>query len=211
MPLYGYKISGLARSEKYFEAEKLLDLTLKGFEKDNAVFSEDGSITQRYSKKNEDGSETEVTLVKNITESGIMVFSDIPLKYLKWNGKILYLRDVIPTLILAGIYWKSYSYGLVSTSFGRNITQLFLIAGFLYTFISLAACKILSKNRSALRVRFMALGSVFSVFTILKYLTRLSDNWTIKAIWKSMMVTPVPSLMIPLIIMIILQWLSNRR
>ncbi len=211
MPLYGYKISGLARSEKYFEAEKLLDRKLKGFSKDNAVFAEDGSITQRYFRENEDGTLTEVTLVKNITETAVLVFSDIPLKYLKFGGKLLYLRDIIPTFIMAGIYWGSYRYALTKTSLGAKPVMLMAVCAIIYAFICFASIKPLSKNRSPLRVRFIALGSVFTLFPFLYYTSKLMDYQTLSQVWANLLKTPVPSLIVVLIIMLIRFRISKRR
>ena len=86
MALYGYKISNFTKAKKYAEIEALLDKKLKGFEKQSYEFEKDGSVCQDYVRKNEDGTETTVTLAKNITESSIVVFSDIPLKFLRNGG-----------------------------------------------------------------------------------------------------------------------------
>ncbi|MDE7294303.1 MAG: hypothetical protein K2N72_07750 [Oscillospiraceae bacterium] len=50
MPEFGYKISEMAGAERFFEAERLLDISLEGFEKSNAEFEADGSRRQEYIK-----------------------------------------------------------------------------------------------------------------------------------------------------------------
>ena len=99
MALYGYKISNFTKAKKYAEIEALLDKKLKGFEKQSYEFEKDGSVRQDYVRKNEDGTETTVTLAKNITESSIVVFSDIPLKFLRNGGWCLLTADILPMLI----------------------------------------------------------------------------------------------------------------
>ena len=81
MALYGYKISNFTKAKKYAEIEALLDKKLKGFEKQSYEFEKDGSVRQDYVRKYEDGTETTVTLAKNITESSIVVLTDITLKF----------------------------------------------------------------------------------------------------------------------------------
>ena len=71
------------------------------------MFGDDGSRTQIYRKKTDDGEQV-VTLVKNITESGVMVFSDIPLPSLRKGGIILYLRDLPWMIAFAALYWVGY-------------------------------------------------------------------------------------------------------
>lgn len=214
MSLYGYKISGFAHSERYFEAEALLDRKLKGFEKDNAAFEEDGSRRQRYFRKNEDGSETEVLLTKNVTESGIMVFSDIPLKYLQKGGLVFYIRDIIPTLIIAAIYWGSYYYIMRQRWAGGGLNKLLQIAfvcGIIFTVVSRIAIRVLNKNRSPLRVRFMALGSIFGVFQLLYFLSKIFAYWTPLQILYALLRTPVPPLLLALAVELILHKFTDRR
>ena len=105
MALYGYKISNFTKAKKYAEIEALLDKKLKGFEKQSYEFEKDGSVCQDYVRKNEDGTETTVTLAKNITESSIVVFSDIPLKFLGNGGWCLLTADILPMLIFTALYW----------------------------------------------------------------------------------------------------------
>ena len=105
MALYGYKISNFTKAKKYAEIEALLDKKLKGFEKQSYEFEKDGSVRQDYVRKNEDGTETTVTLAKNITESSIVVFSDIPLKFLRNGGWCLLTADILPMLIFTALYW----------------------------------------------------------------------------------------------------------
>lgn len=213
MSLYGYKISGLARSEKYFEAERLLDKKLKNFEKDNAVFEEDGSIRQIYRRKNEDGSETEITLVKNITESAVIVFSDIPLKFLKYGGIILYVRDIAPTIIFAVLYYFLYKLAL-RYFMAYSLTALTLVAlaaAAIFTVTDLLTYRLLDKNRSRLRIRFIQSGSIFTVIALLYYFTRLFAYWNLNHIWYSMLQTPLPSVLAALIICTMIGRASERR
>lgn len=213
MSLYGYKISNFARSEKYFEAENLLDKKLKGFEKDTTVFERDGSRSQRYFKKNEDGTEIEVILSKNVTESGIMVFSDIPLNYFKRGGWIFYLRDIVPMLIMAAIYWGCYYFILRqkwSAGGDTRMLQIAFVCSMIFTIISQIAVKVFGKNRSPLRVSFIALGSVFTVYTLLNRLSKLWYKWTFSVIWSNLLRTPVPPLLIAAFIMIVIHKLSSK-
>ena len=162
---YGYKISGFARSEKFFETEKYLDRKLKDFQKDNASFADDGSRTQVYRKTTEDGEQT-VTLVKNITESGVMVFSDIPLPTLRHGGIILYLRDIVWMVAFAGVYWVGYP--LLLNKFRSIIAHLtrwgtMAAAAVVIAFLMLATYNPVSVRRTPARVRFLQLGGFFSI------------------------------------------------
>lgn len=69
MALYGYKISNFTKAKKYAEIEALLDKKLKGFEKQSYEFEKDGSVRQDYVRKNEDGTETTVTLAKTLPKA----------------------------------------------------------------------------------------------------------------------------------------------
>ena len=105
MALYGYKISGFAGNERYEEAAAYLDRRLKGFERKNEEFDADGSRTLHYERLTPEGTVQEVTLVKNVTESAVMVFSDIPMKSLKHGGILLTLRDIIPMTVFGALYY----------------------------------------------------------------------------------------------------------
>ena len=120
MALYGYKISNFTKAKKYAEIEALLDKKLKGFEKQSYEFEKDGSVCQDYVRKNEDGTETTVTLAKNITESSIVVFSDIPLKFLRNGGWCLLTADILPMLIFTALYWFVPAYCSCDNAGGRS-------------------------------------------------------------------------------------------
>ena len=205
MQQYGYKISGMARGVKFDEAEVFLDKKLKDYEKMNASFSEDGSRTQVYKRKNEDGTENEVTMVKNVTESGILVFSDLPLKFFKFGGWVLYLRDIVPTIIFGLIYWLGY-YKLVNSSmFNGKILMLLLAAvvgGFAAYLLSLFTYKLLDKNRSELRIRFIQLGGIISIVPVLYFITRAFARWSVSRMLWHVLATPYPAFIVCILIIL---------
>lgn len=214
---YGYKISGFASSERFFETERFLDIYLKGYEKGDTEFSEDGSRRQIWirhgtaadedrkgffsdlmralpglfglraaskgGKPAEEGKETvsessesaavqtRVELVKNVTESAVMVFSDEEIRWLKRGGIFLYLRDLPLMILFCAVYFvgavflKRYLFTLNTDLYytlgGHIIT--FLGLGILGTVITLLTFKPISSLRTHLRTRFIQLGGMFSV------------------------------------------------
>lgn len=213
MQQYGYKISGMARGVKFSEAEVFLDKKLKGYEKMNASFSEDGSRTQVYKRKNEDGTENEVTMVKNVTESGIIVFSDLPLKFFKFGGWVLYLRDIVPTVIFGLIYWLGY-FKLINTSvFNGKILMLLLAAivgGAAAFLLCLLTHKILDNNRSELRIRFIQLGGIISIVPALYYITRAFARWSVNRMLWHILATPYPAFVVCIVLILAVSGRSRR-
>ncbi|MCI7766753.1 MAG: hypothetical protein MSJ26_02070 [Oscillospiraceae bacterium] len=169
MQSYGYVLSGLARHDRFNEAEWLLDKVLKGFSKGSKQFEEDGSISLTYSKNDENG-EKLVTLKRNVTESCIMVLSDIPLKFFRFGGWIFYLRDLIPTLaffLLYGIFGVRFNSVMINSNDPFN--RLFGIVGgaLAALLLNLITVKLFKKNRSFDRICFIQAGGIFSAFMIL--------------------------------------------
>ncbi|MBQ7990622.1 MAG: hypothetical protein IJ251_06200 [Oscillospiraceae bacterium] len=180
MAQYGYKLSGFARSEKFFEAEHYLDRRLKGFTKENASFAEDGSRTQTWKMTSDEGEKT-VTLVKNITESGVIVFSDVELKELKHSGLLCFLRDVLWQAAFAALYWIGFmwfqrtpAYGFMMANVG--VWGAVLGIGVLYAVIIALTYRPVSVRRIPSRTRFIQAGGVFTVAMILYKLW----SWTFK-------------------------------
>lgn len=175
---YGYIISGLARHERFNEAEWLLDKILKGYSKGSKRFEEDGSISMTYSKETEDG-EKQVILKRNVTESHVAVFSDTPLKIFRFGGWIFYLRDIIPSLVFFMIY---YIWGVefnATLMFTREpVKQLIAIAGGAVAglIINLATRRLLKKDRSYDRICCIQFGGVFSIIMILAKMIRYTGT-----------------------------------
>ncbi|MBQ5316953.1 MAG: hypothetical protein J6I96_05305 [Oscillospiraceae bacterium] len=142
-----------------------MDKKLKGFQKDNAVFSDDGSRTQVYRKTDGDGEQV-VTLVKNVTESGVMVFSDVPIPTLRHGGIILYLRDIVWMLFFAAVYWVGYP--ILLNRVPQIVYRLtpygtMAAAAVVFALLILATVKPVSVRRTPVRVRFLQLGGLFSI------------------------------------------------
>ena len=168
---YGYKISGFGSSEKFFEAERYLDKKLKDFTKEPAVFEEDGSRKQRWVRESE-GAQTAVELVKNITESAVLVFSDIPLKMFRFGGLLMYLRDLPAMIFFAALYWVVYPLIAVrmpfrtgdgALSYWTALIVMLLVSSLALLIIILVSDKFLSARREHIRMRFMQFGGIFSV------------------------------------------------
>ena len=175
---YGYIISNLPRHERFNEAEWLLDKLLKDFSKGSKRFEEDGSITLTYSKETEDGGE-QVILRRNVTESYVAVFSDIPLKILKFGGWLFYLRDVIPSLVYFMIYYVwgiEFNTRMIYTR--EPVSQLIAIVGgaLAGVVINFATRRLLMNNRSYDRVCFVQFGGLFSIFMILAVMIRYTGK-----------------------------------
>ncbi len=167
---YGYKISAFASSQRFFEAEKFLDKYLKGYEKEGAVFSEDGSRSQKWVKSG-DEKELSVELVKNVTESAVLVFSDTPIKLFRFGGAFFYLRDIIPMAAFAALYWVLYpklamkmpvNLGGSAPAYWGSILLFMLISAFVMLIMILVSDKFLSARREPFRTRFIQFGGVFS-------------------------------------------------
>lgn len=175
---YGYVISYLPRHERFNEAEKLLDLVLKDYSKGSRQYEADGSVTLTYSKKEFDG-EKQVILKRNVTESHTAVYSDTPLKFLKFGGIIFYLRDVIPALAFFLFYY------LLGTKFntrmiysGESVGKLMgIVAGSVAGLvINLLTARLLSKDRSYDRVCAIQFGGIFSVICILAVMIKYTGT-----------------------------------
>ena len=165
MALYGYKISNFTKAKKYAEIEALLDKKLKGFEKQSYEFEKDGSVRQDYVRKNEDGTETTVTLAKNITESSIVVFSDIPLKFLRNGGWCLLTADILPMLIFTALYWFGMNYivQLIAWAPTEQYISFLLIAAVIMLGVNLIAAKLLMRRRSLARTLWIETAGIFSL------------------------------------------------
>ncbi len=168
---YGYKISGFASSERFFEAERYLDKKLRGWTKGQTEFLEDGSRRQVWTQSAEDGSTQTVELVKNVTESAVLVFSDIELKWLMHGGVFLYVRDLPLMAVFAAVYFigtmllkRFYiapSFRMYNTLPGRAVIMAIMAAA--ATVITLATTKPVMNMRTKLRARFVQMGGVFAV------------------------------------------------
>lgn len=166
---YGYIISNLPRHERFNEAEWLLDKLLKGYSKGSKQFEEDGSISLAYSKETEEG-EKQVVLKRNVTESYVAVFSDMPLKIFKLGGWIFYLRDIIPSLVYFLIYIIWGMPLTIKFIFSDDpFKKLIAIVGgsFAALIINLLTRRLISKNRSYDRICCIQFGGLFSLFYIL--------------------------------------------
>ncbi|MDY3791885.1 MAG: hypothetical protein SOZ56_05335 [Oscillospiraceae bacterium] len=175
---YGYIISNLPRHERFNEAEWLLDKLLKGYSKGSKQFEEDGSISLAYSKETEEG-EKQVILKRNVTESYVAVFSDIPLKILKFGGFIFYLRDIIPSLVFFMIYfiWGiDFNKRLIIS--GIPADRLIAIVGGAAAglIINLLTRRLISKNRSYDRICCIQFGGLFSLIYILAVMVKYSGT-----------------------------------
>lgn len=168
MPQYGYKISGFAKNEKFIEAEKFLDKKLKGYEKHSGAFEDDGSMSIVY-RKDDAGNSAEVKLTKNITESAVMVFSDVPLKYFRHGGWRLYLRDIIPAIIFAAVF---FAVQIINTKIEWPSPVMLLAEAALGALFFLVTQKAVSRNRSRLRVRFIQCGGIITMLLVLWNLHR---------------------------------------
>lgn len=175
---YGYIISNLPRHERFNEAEWLLDKLLKDYSKGSKQFEEDGSISLVYSKETEEG-EKQVILKRNVTESYVAVFSDIPLKILKFGGFIFYLRDIIPSLVFFMIYfiWGiDFNKRLIIS--GIPADRLIAIVGGAAAglIINLLTRRLISKNRSYDRICCIQFGGLFSLIYILAVMVKYSGT-----------------------------------
>lgn len=175
---YGYIISNLPRHERFNEAEWLLDKLLKDYSKGSKQFEEDGSISLAYSKETEEG-EKQVILKRNVTESYVAVFSDIPLKILKFGGFIFYLRDIIPSLVFFMIYfiWGiDFNKRLIIS--GIPADRLIAIVGGAAAglIINLLTRRLISKNRSYDRICCIQFGGLFSLIYILAVMVKYSGT-----------------------------------
>ncbi|MDD6991353.1 MAG: hypothetical protein PUI48_05960 [Oscillospiraceae bacterium] len=175
---YGYIISNLPRHERFNEAEWLLDKLLKDYSKGSKQFEEDGSISLAYSKETEEG-EKQVVLKRNVTESYVAVFSDIPLKIFKFGGFIFYLRDIIPSLVFFMIYfiWGiDFNKRLIIS--GIPADRLIAIVGGAAAglIINLLTRRLISKNRSYDRICCIQFGGLFSLIYILAVMVKYSGT-----------------------------------
>lgn len=170
---YGYKIGGFASQAKFDEAEWFIDLLMKKkFVKGHADFSEDGSRTQEWVRSDDSG-EQKIVLIKNITESAVIVFSDCELKWLKFGGKLLYLRDIIPMLLFALMFWKlvpfvSAKYRIVD-NYLANGFFMSVICGLGGAIVCLIANLLIRIRRDPVRSLFVRLGGVFSILQVLYF------------------------------------------
>lgn len=201
MARFGYHISNLTRREKYEEIEHILDKRLKGWDKPPTPFESDGTVRQQYIKSTEDGTQTEVTLVKNITESNITVYSDIELKFLKFDGALLLLRD-IPPMVLFIILHYAFIGNKISESIRiwqiEKILPTYLVCIIILTIINLLTLKPLSVRRERARVRIIQLGgpaTIISFFAIMFYLVK---DWDFYGTFIKLISSPCPAVWLSL-------------
>lgn len=197
MATYGYKISNLTRAKKYAEIEALLDKKLVGFEKKGYAFEPDGSVNQDYVRTNEDGTQTKVTLSKNVTESSIVVFSDTELDFIKHGRYSLLMRDIIPTLIFAAVYWGIMAPIIIPYIYEirNNITDfifLLVISTIIMTAANLISWSRLAAVRSKARTHFIQCGGIISLGVFLWISTRIFAHYTLTNMLIKMLYTPLP-------------------
>lgn len=189
---FGYKLSGFPTQTKFAEAEAYLDKRLKGFLKLSPTFEADGSKTLVYtrtSEENKDEQET-VTLVKNVTECAVMVFSDIPLKEFSVGGWALFARDIIPWLIFSLGYSLIYEFLLRHLGdMHLNLSSLWVLFGTAAVLINLVSNIWLRKNRSIPRIVFIQSGNFMTIFIYLRGLYRLVHYWSPSSVWISIITT----------------------
>ena len=199
MALYGYKISNFTKAKKYAEIEALLDKKLKGFEKQSYEFEKDGSVRQDYVRKNEDGTETTVTLAKNITESSIVVFSDIPLKFLRNGGWCLLTADILPTLIFTALYWFGMNYIvrlIVWAPTVQYIISFLLIASVIMLGVNLIAAKLLMRRRSLARTLWIETAGIFSLPIFFWILFNVFAHVSLMHMLEMLLYSPLPVIII---------------
>lgn len=202
MAQYGYLISNLPRNEKYAETEAFLDKKLADFQKDNAVFEKDGSMRQVYRKTDDEGNVTEISLVKNITESSIVVFSDIPLKYFKRGGAVLFVRDIAPSVVFGAFYWAGIGTTLMRTfmySF-RQYVPMFIVTLIFAIIVNIMSMDFLSKNRSLLRVQIIQTGSIFVLVPASVIWLGIFNHKSLTDVIFKYLQSPVPTALIAAII-----------
>ena len=198
MALYGYKISNFTKAKKYAEIEALLDKKLKGFEKQSFEFEKDGSVRQDYVRKNEDGTETTVTLAKNITESSIVVFSDIPLKFLRNGGWCLLTADILPMLIFTALYWFGMNYivQLIAWAPTEQYISFLLIASVIMLGVDLIAAKLLMRRRSLARTLWIETAGIFSLTIFFWILFKVFAHVSLMQMLKMLLYSPLPVIII---------------
>ena len=198
MALYGYKISNFTKAKKYAEIEALLDKKLKGFEKQSYEFEKDGSVCQDYVRKNEDGTETTVTLAKNITESSIVVFSDIPLKFLRNGGWCLLTADILPMLIFTALYWFGMNYivQLIAWAPTEQYISFLLIAAVIMLGVDLIAAKLLMRRRSLARTLWIETAGIFSLPIFFWILFTGFAHVSLMQMLKMLLYSPLPVIII---------------
>ena len=198
MALYGYKISNFTKAKKYAEIEALLDKKLKGFEKQSYEFEKDGSVCQDYVRKNEDGTETTVTLAKNITESSIVVFSDIPLKFLRNGGWCLLTADILPMLIFTALYWFGMNYivQLIAWAPTEQYISFLLIAAVIMLGVDLIAAKLLMRRRSLARTLWIETAGIFSLHIFFWILFKVFAHVSLMQMLKMLLYSPLPVIII---------------
>lgn len=187
MLTYGYVLSNLPRSERYKEAEKLLDMLLKGYEKENAVFEKDGSVKQCYKKTDEDGTVHETVLERNMSESHISVYSDRSIKLLRLGRLTFYLRDILPSLVFFLLYivWAIPANTEAMESGSSDKMLAVIIGGSMAALaLNLTTGFILDKNRTKLRIRFIQFGGLFNFLFTLHKMTSYTGVGGIIYFWQ---------------------------
>ncbi len=214
MAIYGYKISGFSDNARFCEAQEILDKKLKDWNKSSACFDEDGSVSIVYSKENEDGTQSEVKLVKNITESAVLVFSDIPIKIFSKGGILIYLRDLIPAAIFLAVYIIGYHYWIKLPLWNMYNLHELILPSLIFTFfcfmLSLITYKTLSKNRNPLRIRLIQTGWFVTPAVIIIISLRLFKYIPLLNVIRSLLQTPFPSAAIAFLICVYLDRRSDK-
>ena len=203
MAVYGYKICGFARTERYNEAVKYLDKRLKDYEKQGEQFEEDGSVSVKYIKTHEDGSAFEVSVKKDVTESSVMVFSDVPIKAFKKGGLFFYLRDILPVILINAVYYVgfelflSYSASVLGNANIYSYSSLLTLAAFFGIFCIIFNCVtyvMLKENRTMFRISLIQFGAPVTALHLMYFFTRLFAGWGILTVFSKILLTPLPAI-----------------
>lgn len=149
-------------------------------------------------RKNEDGTETTVTLAKNITESSIVVFSDIPLKFLRNGGWCLLTADILPMLIFTALYWFGMNYivQLIAWAPTEQYISFLLIAAVIMLGVNLIAAKLLMRRRSLARTLWIETAGIFSLPIFFWILFKVFDHVSLMQMLKMLLYSPLPVIII---------------
>ncbi|MDE6593274.1 MAG: hypothetical protein K2K57_09470 [Oscillospiraceae bacterium] len=215
MPEFGYKISEMAGAERFFEAERLLDISLDGFEKSNAEFETDGSRRQEYTKVCEDGSEKKVTLIKNVTECGTLVFANFPLKFFRFGGKVFYLWDILPTALMGIFWWGVFPKIMWGLRFGYvQLAAVHILTGIMWFFLCLGLGKFFAgiegrehrllrilfvPYRTRLRTQFLLRGGAVTVIALFISSFNIFSGWEKLYLLNRFLRSPIPALIVSVI------------
>lgn len=94
-----------------------------------------------------------------------MVFSDIPLKFLRNGGWCLLTADILPMLIFTALYWFGMNYivQLIAWAPTEQYISFLLIAAVIMLGVDLIAAKLLMRRRSLARTLWIETAGIFSL------------------------------------------------